>query len=300
MQIWKKIKPYFQFSKNEKRGVIVLLVLIIVSLVVRVSIPFTSFRKVASKIEFGVIEFERKIIKEKEAKSSNVYINREEVKMTEEMIRPANFDPNTSRYSELISVGFPQRIANTIIKFRDNGGLFKSNPDLYKIYGIDSSYQELIENYCKIDPGKIQQIENQRSSYLNKLKIELNGADSAMLTQISGIGQVLSMRIIRYREKLGGFVRKEQLMEIYGIHPENYNSFDSRLTLDTNQIILLNINQASEQELSKHPYLNNYQSRAIIRYRELMGDFTTLQEVLDNFILTKEEFLRVKSYLSVN
>src|SRR5437660_80245 len=39
--------------------------------------------------------------------------------------------------------------------------------------------------------------------------IELNTADSAKLTELKGIGPSFARRIVNYRNRLGGFIRKE-------------------------------------------------------------------------------------------
>src|SRR3569833_3197280 len=52
--------------------------------------------------------------------------------------------------------------------------------------------------------------------------IELNSADSAKLTELKGIGPSFARRIINYRNRLGGFINKEQLKEVYGMDDDRY------------------------------------------------------------------------------
>ena len=52
--------------------------------------------------------------------------------------------------------------------------------------------------------------------------IELNSADSARLTELKCIGASLARRIVNYRNRLGGFINKDQLKEVYGMDDDRY------------------------------------------------------------------------------
>lgn len=296
MNIWNSIKPYFSFTRNEKRGVIVLLTLIAVTILIRLILPYLYYNKFQSDFKFEYTEVERKPdFNNRAAQSitSKAAINSPITK------KPDFFDPNTATLNELVKVGFSKWTANNLIKFREAGGVFKTDSSLYKIYGIDSTYYELIRRYCKIDKSGIEITEKNRKAFKEMFKVELNSADTAKLIQLPGIGEVLSLRIINYRQSLGGYVNENQLLEVYGLKEENFNLFKDFLIIDSVNVTAIQLNNASEKELSAHPYITNYQSKAILKYRELIGEFQHPHQLVENFILTDEEYKRVKFYLSI-
>jgi competence ComEA-like helix-hairpin-helix protein len=98
--------------------------------------------------------------------------------------------------------------------------------------------------------------------------IELNVADTAMLKSIYGIGEKLSVRIVKYRKKLGGFYSVEQLKEVYGLRTENFKKIKPQLHCDSTLVQKININTVSFKTLLHHPYLNYKQVKAIFRYKD--------------------------------
>lgn len=100
------------------------------------------------------------------------------------------------------------------------------------------------------------------------LVMELNGADTLTLQLLHGIGPTFARRIVRYRERLGGFCRVEQLREVYGMTDDRYQALVPHLTVDVDSIRRIDINKVTVKELMRHPYIDPYLARDIIRYRE--------------------------------
>ena len=99
------------------------------------------------------------------------------------------------------------------------------------------------------------------------LMVELNSADTLTLQLLHGIGPAYARRIVRYREKLGGFVSTRQLMEVYGFTPELLDHIGPHLELDTSILRKIDINSVELKQLAKHPYVEYYQARDIVRLR---------------------------------
>jgi competence protein ComEA len=99
------------------------------------------------------------------------------------------------------------------------------------------------------------------------LRININTADAGELKKLKGIGEKLSARIVRYREKLGGFYSIEQIKEVYGIKPETYKSIKSHIYCK-GRIKKINVNKATFKELVRHPYLSYKEVKEIFKFRD--------------------------------
>lgn len=137
-----------------------------------------------------------------------------------------------------------------------------------------------------------------RKIYKAQTPVDLNSCDSALLESLPGIGPVLAVRILKYRNLLGGFASKEQLKEVYGLPPETFEIIKDKVIAGSGAIRKIAVNTAEYRELSRMPYLENYDVAAILKYRKLKGKVTKMEELTGNNILTEEKALKVAPYLS--
>jgi DNA uptake protein ComE-like DNA-binding protein len=126
--------------------------------------------------------------------------------------------------------------------------------------------------------------------------VSLNETDTTVWKKIPGIGSVYAARIVKYRNLLGGFVRVEQLLEVYGIDQELFSRIAVYIESDGN-FRKIQVNQSEFKELLRHPYLNYKQVQAITGLRRRKGNITSIRELsmLDEF--TPEDILRLEPYL---
>lgn len=304
---WHNIQQYyFRFNRSDRNAITILATAIFILLIGTRILPHFISSKPEDFSEIKAI-FEA--------------WEMEQNKMTDSrQLSLFEFDPNTILESELNSLNLPFFVKQNMMRYREAGGNFKSADDLSKIYGMTDSLSQLIQPYVKInqsatkkfnDTNKNLQANNgqtENSRVVNRaekskihsqnLKIELNRADSIDLVQLSGIGPVFSKRIIRYRELLGGFVKTEQLLEVYNFPPETYESILDFLEVDTLLITKLRINFADFSDLLRHPYLNNEQVSAIVNQRDKEGPFKNLSEIETIQVFDSESFARIRPYLT--
>jgi competence protein ComEA len=133
--------------------------------------------------------------------------------------------------------------------------------------------------------------------YAKKASLDLNTCDTAQLIALPGIGPVLSARIIKYRNLLGGYASVSQLNEVYGLPPETYELIKDRLFADTSLLKRININSAGYKDLTKLPYFEKYEVQAILKYRELKGRIGGMNEMVENKLIPFEKGPKVKPYL---
>ncbi len=129
-----------------------------------------------------------------------------------------------------------------------------------------------------------------------KTIVDINECDSADLERLPGIGPVLSARIIKYRNLLGGFAVKEQLKEVYGLPEETFVLIAPMVSADSADVRRIIINKADFKELIRLPYLDRYEVNGILKYRELQGTVSNIKELVDNKIIPGDKAGKINFY----
>lgn len=217
-----------------------------------------------------------------------------------ENIKRFNFDPNLASEDELVSLGISSYLSQRIINYRSKGGVFRIKPDLLKIYGMDSSLYASLEPFIQLPfsvdrENKVEEIGAIRPEDF----FDINLTDTTTLKSIKGIGPVLSNRIVKYRNRLGGFVQLEQLKEVWGLDSTVIHSLKEKCFIREGFApTTININTATEDEISNHPYFNIKIGKAIAAYRFQHGSFKEIDDLLAIELIQKENFHKVRPYLS--
>ena len=159
------------------------------------------------------------------------------------------FNPNTVSVEDLCKLGFSRKQAESIDAYRRKGGRFHRKSDFAKSYVVSDSVYRRLEKFIDIP------------------LLDLNEADSAALDNLPGIGGWYASKIIEYRTRLGGYSRKEQLLEIHRFDQQKYDALEDLVTIKEPYVYpLWNLPADS---LSRHPYIGNHQiADAIVLFRE--------------------------------
>jgi DNA uptake protein ComE-like DNA-binding protein len=213
-----------------------------------------------------------------------------------------SFDPNSASLNDLKNLGFSDPLSHRIMNYRTRGGKFKVRHDLRKLYGMDSLLMTRLYPYINL-PEKITSGRTNRpavSTSVRSIPFDLNLADTAQLVQIYGIGPTLSMRIIRYRDRLGGFISENQLTEVYGLDSAVIRQLKKRTFIrDDFKPRQINVNSADEKELHSLPYIPLHLAKSIAAYRFQHGDFDSVAEVRQIALMEESLFQKIKPYLTV-
>jgi competence protein ComEA len=285
----KFISEWFGYSRRERRGSMILVIIIAIVILSRYIIP-----------EKG-IDMEVNTIMPPTPAEEHI----SDRKTTGERVSLFYFDPNNASFGDLTSLGIPGKVAGILIRYRDKGGRFHRPEDIMKVYGMDSALAKTLIPYINIDDPDtvfvhktVTDIISSPKNYPVMVMVDINRCDSAGLESLPGIGPVLSSRIIKYRELLGGFVSAEQLKEVYGLADSVYLDISKMITLDTTAVKKIDINRAGLRELDRHPYLERYEAQSIIKYREVNGNIRNLSELTSNRILSEVKAKRISWYFS--
>jgi DNA uptake protein ComE-like DNA-binding protein len=129
--------------------------------------------------------------------------------------------------------------------------------------------------------------------------INLNEADSAQLESLPGIGERLSARIIKYRDRLGGFHDVAQLKEVYGLQDSVLVLLATRLFVSPGGLIKkLDVNICSYADFRRHPYMGHAFAKSLVAFRQTHGEIKTVDELYQLVAVKKEEIERMKPYFS--
>jgi len=272
------IKNYMSLTKKEWNGMVVLLIVIALVL----AAPYVSqwLRKDST---INVSEFNAALAQLNKANHSgqgssvsNAVVNKS--------LTLFKFNPNGLSIQQWVALGLTERQAGIIKNYENKGGRFYKAADLKKIYGLTQQDYNRLAPYINLPTGNY--------SPAAKSIVELNTADSAKLTTVQGIGPAFATRIVYYRERLGGFVNKEQLKEVYGLDDIKYKEISSSLKVTPAHIRKININTVTFDKLRLMPYLNYKQVNAVIEYRKQHGNYASIEDlkniaIIDDVILRK-------------
>jgi competence ComEA-like helix-hairpin-helix protein len=280
-------KNYLSITKKEWNGMVVLVVLIAATLALPYiyqlwhkdsTINQTELNQALAILGKAKIDSTQNIVSDNKITIATLF----------------DFNPNSLPSGKWKQLGLSDREIQIIKNYEAKGGHFYRNTDLQKIYGITPEDYKRLEPYIDI-PQSGQYVSNTLNPGAT---IEVNTADSAKLTKVRGIGPSFAMRIIRYRDRLGGFYHKEQLTEVFGVDTTKYNEIKDQLTVDPSKVTRLKINTISLPSLQQFPYLNYKQVNAIIQYRAQHGNYNSINDMANVAILPPEVLHKIEPYLS--
>lgn len=220
----------------------------------------------------------------------------------------SSFDPNNVSLQGLLKMGLPPRSAHIWVKYLSKGGRFKKPEDILKIYGLPPKWHQTALPYMHIAFSSNEQPERGVESHFPKKEwtkpaakscspIDINTADTAAWQTLRGIGKVFANRIVKFRDKLGGFYAIEQVKETYGLADSVYQKILPCLQLSNPTLKPLLINQASFNELASHPYLGYKAAKAILTWKDQHGPFTKMEDLEAIMALDRQLLTKAKPYL---
>jgi competence protein ComEA len=222
-----------------------------------------------------------------------------EEKKTKPVYQPAPFDPNLIDSVEMASMGFGRSQINNILNYRKAGGKFRVKQDFKKLYTINDELYEVFEKNILLPSVDTTNLIMPEDEPQPLAIVEINSADTAQLQALKGIGPVLAKRIIDYRQKLGGFYDKSQLLEVFGIDTIRFQQFSKQIIIDKSKIIKRDINTVQFSELLNNPYIEFYIVQSIFNYRDAIGKFDSIGQLREIDLIYDQLFKKLEPYLVV-
>ncbi|MCB9361509.1 MAG: helix-hairpin-helix domain-containing protein [Flavobacteriales bacterium] len=210
-----------------------------------------------------------------------------------------DFNPNTITKAEWKKLGFADWQIKAIFKYKTKGGKWNTKADVSKIYGLEESKYIKLKPYILL-PDKTEQPNSTKKEKNYTQKVNVNTATAKDLLYLKGINsEKYASIIIKYRNSLGGFIKKEQLKEVWNLSEETYLGFEHQIDLGIVKPVLLNINTDEIKDLTKHPYIDWKTGNAIIKYRKANGNYNTIEDIKKIHLISSETYLKIAPYLTV-
>ena len=214
------------------------------------------------------------------------------------------FDPNACDSVTFVRLGLKPWMTHNALKYRRKGGRWRSPEDFKRLYGLTKADFERLKPYIRIDSedksfsDSRRRYDSIRASYPQKYKeltiMDLNAADTTQLKRIPGVGSYYASKICRYRERLGGFVSRNQIKEVDGLPEDIEKWFEVSPNVS---VKTLNINKSTFKQLIHHPYLNYEQVKEIMNYIRKFGPIKSWRDLSLSEHFTPEDFKRLQPYI---
>jgi DNA uptake protein ComE-like DNA-binding protein len=291
------MKSHFQFSKKQRNGIFVLILILIGLQCIYVFVDFSEETLTIPQNELERYRAEVDSLRLIELENSKPKI--------------FPFNPNYITDYKGYTLGMTNQEIDRLLEFRKTDRWVNSTKDFQNITKISDSLLAVISPYFKF-PEWVTNPKPKQDNYNNTFsnndtpktdqqKIDLNEASAIQLQKVYGIGVKTSERIIKYRNKFeGGFSADAELIEVWGLSHEVIKRIKNDFTVKTpRKIMRFNINTATRDELVKIPHIDYEIANNIIEERVLREGFKFLNDLtkVEQFPLNKLEIIKLYLHL---
>ncbi|MES2240718.1 MAG: helix-hairpin-helix domain-containing protein [Bacteroidota bacterium] len=288
---FKTIRDYFNFSKDQQKGILSLFFIIVVLQLVYYFSDFSSFSK-ENPEEQKWLSLESQI---DSMKNHQKY----------EVPKVYPFNPNFITDYKGYKLGMSVAELDRLHAFRKENKYVNSAKEFQAVTAISDSLLAAIAPYFKFPDWVKNKKESKLIAFSNvksegfskkeKLVVkDINQATQEDLIKIYGIGEAISTRILKFKESLGGFVSMEQMKDVWGLSPEVVQSLSASFKVSTlPDFKKIDINNASIKELAQFPYFKYNLAREIVIYRSMNGDIKNAGDLrkIKGFPVDKENII---------
>jgi competence protein ComEA len=321
------LRRYFGFSRRETSGFVVLLGLLLALLVLPplVRPRLATYNPTTDQQQLDALAAELATQRQvRPTYAGNSRYPRRSYAPRVPQVALAPFNPNSFAVTDWQARGLPEWLAKRLVKYRDVVGGFRAKEQIRKAYGLsDTTYARLApyiqlpeqlppheahayasryptgNGFAARDGGPTTPSKFARKPR-NLQPFDLNAADTTQLMQIRGIGRGLSARVVEYRQRLGGFLRAEQLSEIYSLRdaPDLVDSLRKYTFVRSGFApASLDVNNAPFEILQAHPYMGKRLARVLVAYRQQHGPFRQATDLRQIRVLDEATYLKIQPYL---
>ncbi|QXP51856.1 helix-hairpin-helix domain-containing protein [Cellulophaga sp. HaHa_2_1] len=287
-------KSHFKFSKQERSGIFFLLLII-----VALQVSYLVYSK-------AVNNHSAKLLKVDEATQAQIDALKKSASQKGTLVIYP-FNPNYITDYKGYTLGLSVIEIDRLHQFRAADKFINSVQDFQKVTLVSDSLLDKISPYFKF-PNWVKKAktsnsllvqDSERGVKANAVHVkDINLATALELKEVNGVGDKLSARIVKFRDRLGGFVDDEQVSEVYGLEPAVVQRITKKFKVLIPPLInKINVNTASASEMAQLVYLNYTVSKAIVVYREENKGIHSFEELKNIEGFPSEKINRISLYL---
>jgi len=295
------MKSHFKFSRKQRNGIFLLLILILIfqcvyffGVPIAIGIPSEDISINQNEWESFQKEVDSLALVELEKRKPKIY----------------PFNPNYITDYRGYALGMSSEAIDRLHQFRAQDKWVNSVKEFQNVTKVSDSLLNTMTPYFKFPEWVTKQkykkgfngIDTDKFEKSYDAKIDLNTASASELRRINGIGEKLSTRIIKFRNSFdGGFIADIQLQDVYGLKPEVLERLTNEFTVKTpRQIIKLNLNAATVEDLVTIQHIDYELAYEIVEQRILREGFASIEELtkVKDFPTHKIEIIQL--YLKLN
>jgi DNA uptake protein ComE-like DNA-binding protein len=294
----KIFKSHFWYTKSQRNGIFILVLLIIL---LQCSIVFDVFSsdKIIDIKQTEILAFQKQIDSLKAV----------EIESRKPKMYP--FNPNYITDFKGEELGMSLDEIDRLLVFRKTNKFVNSKKEFQKITRVSDSLLNKISPYFKFPNWVVKQnsqkplvllpVGKQSVSKNKKLSsTDINLATAEDFQTVSGIGAAFSDRIIKYRSKLQAFSFDNQLYEVWGLEKEVADKVLLVFKVRQQPIIKkVNVNAVTFKGLLKNPYIDYDLCIKIFNYRDEVAELQNLSELKNIKGFPLEKYDQIVLYLFV-
>ena len=267
----------FILSKPQRGAVLILLVLLI---------AVQLYRLLVNAPELSPVDLSQ-------AQSYQTQLDSLRIKENAQTPIVYQYNPNYLTDYRAYTLGLPPEAFDKLLRYRQTNSYVNTPKQFQEVTKLSDSLMEKL----------LPQLKFSKPLYKSKtknriiLKKDINKASASDFQEVSGIGAVLSERIVKYRSYLSGFSVLEQCYEVYGLDSLLFQRLWERFEIQSlPEIERLDLTTVSLQELEQIPYLNRADARKIIAHRTKNKGISTAT-LSELFVNSPNKLQRIKLYL---
>lgn len=282
-------EAYFIFSEKERKGIIVLGVILTLSIVFTLLLPHKN----------GIVG--------------------KALPLASPTLHLFTFDPNTIDSANAIHLGIPIKQVNTLMHYREKGGRFYKKEDILKLYGLDPVIAHQLIPFIELTSS-----ESKRGSYKNRDKgnnfksnydyahtykmkngsaswtIDINEAGANEWHDKTKLPMNIVHQIINFKNHLGGFAHPLQLKKVYGLADTAFQNLRPHLVVQKNFRPLLNSSTMNFAQWKSLGIFEDQQVFEILKMRKQQGGQVSWRELVILFDLPEKQALWLKSRIIIS